>query len=154
MSRSSFKRVALPLTLCAALAAAPSYAQRASDQVTYEAWLNAIADLKNGSPEAVEAKREKVEQGCVLDLYREDGDRQIRETVAGLLGVAKVAAFRVFCRALVQAVVGDRLTAADFRLFLDDSDNYKQSLAAGRVIREVFYAHEDLLRSEARGGPS
>lgn len=135
--------------LCAAPAvlAGPASAEESLLPLNDTAMLRAFDDLESGRVEA-----SAVESRCVSDTEADTGSGNERLGVAGFLAVKQEDAGRALCAALVRAVGSGHLAAQEIRDFVSADNKMRRAWAAGRVLREIFYAHEARQQQRPAGG--
>jgi len=102
-----------------------------------EVILKAFEDLEKGRLDAAE-----VEGRCTTSTAADKDNVNGRLGIAGFLAVDGDDAGPALCAALVRAVDSRRLKAQELRDFLHSENQMHRAWSAGRVLREIFYAHE------------
>lgn len=99
--------------------------------------LKAFEDLEQGrlSPAEVEGR-------CIGNTAADKENVKGRLGVAGFLAVAGDDAGPALCAALVHAVDSRHLAAQELRDFMQSDNEMHRAWSAGRVLREIYYAHE------------
>ena len=122
-----------------ALSGPPALAEEPLMPLGDDEMLEAFDDLEKGRLDAAE-----VESSCIASTAADDGGIKGKLAVAGFLAVDGDDAGTALCAALVRAVDSDSLAVQDIRDFLLSDSPPRRSWAAGRVLRELFFAHESL----------
>jgi len=102
-----------------------------------ETILKAFEDLEEGRLGAAE-----VEGRCASNTAADKDNVNGRLGVAGFLAVDGDDAGTALCAALVRAVDSRHLKAQELRDFMHSENQMHRAWSAGRVLREIFYAHE------------
>jgi len=122
-----------------ALSAASALAESPLMPLGDDKMLKSFDDLESGRLDAA-----AVESSCIASTAADDEDLKGKLAVAGFLAVDGDDAGTALCAALVRAVDSDSLAVQDIRDFLFSQSQPRRSWAAGRVLRELFFAHESL----------
>jgi hypothetical protein len=99
--------------------------------------LKAFEDLEKGRLSAAE-----VERRCLGNTAADKDNIKGRLGVAGFLSVEGKDAGPALCGALVHAVDSRHLAAQELRDFMQSDNEMHRAWSAGRVLREIYYAHE------------
>ncbi len=147
LTRLRFPKVLIAPALAAVVVLSLQPATQAQDSnFLEEEIVQVFRDLQAGrlNPQAASSE-------CHLGIVGSEDADSLRQVMSTYLEVSKSNAIPAFCDALVEAVVRGDFQAEEFLPLVSGKDKEAEAYAAGRILRQVYISHNDLLSTPVAG---